>query len=171
MERLAASAAHKLIALVFFVCWVFFFSFGVLFLVSICQKTTFYPRLDFSVPALMTKLKAAASEIVHLEYPPGAALSGENLHIFPFRISVLSNSVVVALLGSCAGNPKKNTPHFLATVSKAAQPSCDSACLTLVFTDFSVNIGFYYQLLKMNKSRQRSNLSPHRFYWLSSCEF
>lgn len=101
---MAASAAHKLIALVFF-CLLrgFFFSFGVLFLVSICQKTTFYPRLDFSVPALMTKLKAAASEIVHLEYPPGAALSGENLHIFPFRFSVLSNSVVVALLGSCAG--------------------------------------------------------------------
>lgn len=112
MEHLAASAAHKLIALVFFCLLFFFFSFGVLFLVSICQKTTFYPRLDFSAPAPMTKLKAAASEIVHLEYPPGAALSGENLHIFPFRISVVSNSVVVALLGSCAGNKqKKNTPQ------------------------------------------------------------
>lgn len=60
----------------------------------------------------MTKLKAAASEIVHLEYPPGAGLSGENLHIFPFRISVVSNSVVVALLGSCAGNKKKTLHIF-----------------------------------------------------------
>lgn len=152
MERLAASAAQKLIAPVFFVCCVCFFFSG-LGSPSV-RRQHFTHGWTFLLPALMTKLKAAASEIIHLEYPPGAALGGENLHIFPSLIFVVSNPVVVAILGSCTRKKKLHGP-FLATVSKAAQPPCDSASLTL--TDFSVKYLFYYQLLRLSKFRQRTN--------------